>query len=155
NDVHWSWFGADIFWFRTYSEELFWNLIGHIYQSIDYVPPRDVTTSVATLHAGETTPIPPTLIARRLEKNVRLASHALGLNDVPYIFFLQPTLPVTQKALSPRERQALQEEGRVYDEVILKYFKDSYGEIRATLGSLHEENFQFRDLSSVFDDRRE
>ena len=94
NDIHWGWRGRNILWFRTYSDELFFSLINKAYEIAGYPELPDVTQI-------EPSPVSPALVADRLIKNVILGSYALDLKNIPYFYFLQPTVAMTNKELTP------------------------------------------------------
>jgi hypothetical protein len=135
NEVHWGLLGRDVLWFRTYADEFFWNLINTAYKTAWHPPMPEVVTV-------STDPVPPHLVAARLTKNVRVSSYVLSLKGIRYLFFLQPTLSVTKKILTERERSFLHEKD---------YFVKCYDEIDSRLKSLKMDNFYFINLSSVFD----
>jgi lysophospholipase L1-like esterase len=140
NDVHWAWRGENIFWFFTYFDHFVFDLINEAYRLSGEAPMVDVAKPQAS-------PIPPELVATRLEKNVRLASQALELCHAQYVFALQPNFAATQKPLSPREKKI----GLTLDGDMDKYFARCYAEMRQHLTQLHLPNFHFVDLTDVFD----
>jgi hypothetical protein len=97
NDVHWAGAGRDIFWFRTYADQHFWDLLNAA---------RKITghPSMTDIIAGPS-PVDPVTVAARLEKNVRLSATALGLKGARYVFVLQPAIAITTKPLSSREEK--------------------------------------------------
>ncbi len=137
NDVHWAQLGRNIFWFRTYQEELFWRLTDTVYRAFDQEGLVDV-------EERQPQPVDVQVVARRLEKNVRLASEAISMSGAEYLYALQPALYLTGKPLSPRESQRLQKEK-------LTYFRECYGEIRSRLAALQHAGTIFLDLTEVFD----
>jgi hypothetical protein len=76
-------------------------------------------------------------------RNVDLMRHVLSQRNVPYVFFLQPTMAITEKPLSERESEVLQQTERTY-------FRACYEEIRRQMRPGKNPKF-FVDLSSVFD----
>lgn len=138
NDVHWGIQGRNILWFRTYQEEALWKLINAVYRTFQEVPLVDIVQVLEE-------PVSPPLVADRLEKNVRLASVALSMKRVPYIFALQPTLYVTGKHLSKREFEFLDSEKQ-------GYYSSCYDLFKERLMNEQQTNFYFVDLSGVFDD---
>lgn len=135
NDVHWGKRGRNVLWFRTYSDEFFLNLIKTIYKLSDQEPIPEVTQ----IDPGA---IAPYLVAKRLIKNVKLSSFALSQNNVDYVFLLQPTLAVTGKSLTKRERKSL----RYQD-----YFQKCYAQIDSVLRDFNAENYHYFNLTDVFD----
>jgi hypothetical protein len=87
-------------------------------------------------------PIAPALVAERLLKNVRISQFVLSEKKTDYVFALQPALAVTNKKLSSREKNSVK---------LQDYFRTCYGLFAKGLKNLHGENFQFVDLSGVFD----
>ena len=78
-----------------------------------------------------------------MEKNVKLGAYALRNVEKDWVFFLQPTLSVTKKALSSREKAFIPKSK--------DYYLLCYQAIASKLSSLEQENFKFVDLSGVFD----
>lgn len=143
NDAHWAWNSRHILWHRFYAENGFFNVLDEAYHAVGLPGPAD---TVAAL------PCPPSVeeAARLLVKNVHLAHTALALAGCPYIFCLQPTLPVTGKQLTAREKGWL---GRWHPAQI-DYFRSFYALTRARLTALSGmlEGFGFVDLSGLFDE---
>jgi hypothetical protein len=137
NDAHWGFLGRDVLWFRSYADQLHFELLDGVYQRTGYGPLHD--------SAPKGDPILVELVASRLEKNVKLAANALRLHGARYVFALQPTISVGTKALTTRERELL---AKYPDKA--KYFAEAYGAIRSRLGNVSEPNFHFLDLSDPF-----
>jgi hypothetical protein len=91
----------------------------------------------------EASPIAPALVADRLLKNVRISLFALSENKTDYVYVLQPALAVTKKKLTSREKNSLKTED---------YFRTCYRLFAKDLKNLQGENYQFVDLSGMFDD---
>ncbi len=136
NDVFWGAAGRDIFWFRTHADDVFWSLLDTAYQ----LSGRGSTPDVVSV-APE--PVPPSRVAERLEKNVRLGLYALALKDIDYCFVLQPTLAASRKPLTKREQEFL--DGRK------GYYAAAYIAIDGRLSALKDPNFHYINLSGVFD----
>jgi len=134
NDVHWGVRGRNVLWFRSYADEYYWSLIKRVF-IITRQPPMPEITRIEN-------PIAPALVAERLLKNVRISQFVLSEKKIDYVFALQPALAVTNKKLSSREKSSLKSED---------YFRTCYGLFVKDLQNLHGENFQFVDLSGVFD----
>ncbi|MBL8414629.1 MAG: SGNH/GDSL hydrolase family protein [Propionivibrio sp.] len=134
NDVHWGVRGRNVLWFRSYADEYYWSLIKRVF-IITRQPPMPENTRIEN-------PIAPALVAERLLKNVRISQFVLSEKKIDYVFALQPALAVTNKKLSSREKSSLKSED---------YFRTCYGLFVKDLQNLHGENFQFVDLSGVFD----
>lgn len=135
NDVHWGKLGRNVLWFRSYSDEFFLNLIKTVYKLSDQEPIPEVTQ----IDPGE---ISPYLVAKRLIKNVKLSSFALSQNNVDYVFLLQPTLAVTGKSLTKRERKSLRDQD---------YFQKCYAQIDSVLRDFNADNYNYINLTDVFD----
>ena len=90
-------------------------------------------------------PVSPSLVADLLEKNVQLASVALSMKEVSYVFVLQLTLYVTGEPLSRRAFDFLDSKKQGYYYSCYDLFKDH-------LTNEQQTNFHFVDLSSVLDD---
>ena len=150
NDVHWGLLGRSVRWMRTHGDQHFHRLLALAYRAAGR-PLPEVLPAVAG-------PVPPGDIARDLAANVDLVSHFLGARDVPYVFALQPTLPVTAKELSEREAARRAKFERSRGEEALGHFEDSYAAIAQALREAESEGesdgFAFVDVSGVFDSDR-
>jgi lysophospholipase L1-like esterase len=136
NDVFWGHAGKNIFWFHDYVSGLYLRLLNEAFALAGREPMPDVTVDAPA-------PVAPMIVAARLVKNARLAAYALKIQAVPYVFVLQPTLAVTRKALTAREREFLEQQN---------YYRESYARIDEQLSRGGE--FYYIDLAGVFDDRR-
>lgn len=135
NDVHWGVRGRNVLWFRSYSDDFYWSLIKRVFKLFRQ-PPMPENTRI------EANPIAPDLVAERLLKNVRISLFALSGNKTDYVYVLQPALAVTNKKLTNREKNNLKTED---------YFRTCYGLFAKGLKNLHGDNYQFVDLSGMFD----
>ena len=135
NDVHWGVRGRNVLWFRSYSDDFYWSLIKRVF-ILTRSPPMPENTRT------EASPIAPALVAERLLKNVRISLFALSGNKTDYVYVLQPALAVTKKKLTSREKSSLK---------IEDYFRTCYGLFAKDLKNLHGDNYQFVDLSGMFD----
>ena len=135
NDVHWGVRGRNVLWFRSYSDDFYWSLIKRVFK-LTRQPPMPENTRI------EANPIAPGLVAERLLKNVRISLFALSDNKTDYVYVLQPALAVTKKKLTSREKSSLK---------IEDYFRTCYGLFAKDLKNLHGDNYQFVDLSGMFD----
>lgn len=142
NDVHWGFMGRNILWFRSYSDEFYWDMIQKIYKMSGFRPLPDVV-SVAS------SPIPPAIVSARLVKNIQLSAYALSLKNIQYIFCLQPILAVTQKALSTRESNYKNKRISHQKE---NYFRECYLAIDTHLKEITLQNFQYINLAKIFND---
>jgi lysophospholipase L1-like esterase len=141
NDVFWGDAGRNVLWFAAGADEYFQTL---------------ANTGLKTAGRKELSPLPQArpalqpvaaeLVSYRLEKNARLAAQALQHVNAEWIFFLQPTLSVTHKALSSREK--------AFVPASKNYFVQCYQLMSARLAALRQENFKFVDLSKTFDDHK-
>lgn len=136
NDVHWGVRGRNILWYRSYSDHFYWSLIKRVFVLTRH-PPMPENTRI------EANPIAPAIVAERLLKNVRISLFALSEKQIEYVFALQPALAVTNKKLTAREKGIVN---------LQEYFRACYGLIIRDLKNLKGENFQFVDLSGMFDD---
>ena len=136
NDVHWGKMGRNVLWFRPYFDEFFLRLIKRAYR-ITGGPEMPEITEI------EDAAIPPSVVTRRLLKNVRLSSFILSEGGSEYLFMLQPTLNVTGKHLTDREKEFL---------IDPEYFRECYAQIDKALQAFHWKNFQYVNLSDVFND---
>lgn len=144
NDVHWGQRGRNVMWFRTYSEGYFLDLFRRAWRQAGGQPLPPPAPAFAQ-------PVAPLLVADRLRRNVSLATHALLMDEVPYVFALQPTLATTGKRLSPRESRALEERAAKVDGHI-EYFRECYARIDETLREATREGLRYVDLRGAFDE---
>ncbi|HEX4350254.1 MAG TPA: SGNH/GDSL hydrolase family protein, partial [Verrucomicrobiae bacterium] len=145
NDVHWGMLGRNVLWFRTYQEEFNWHILEWASKEFQKKPLTDVVPV-------ESHPIAPSLVADRLERNVRLSALALGMTNIPYIFCLQPTLAMTKKPLDDAERNNLANLSTI-DHTLSgsNYFSQCYTLIDSELSTLKMDNFIYVNLTGVFD----
>ena len=139
NDVHWGRLGRNILWFRSYSDQFFWDLVNTLYKSVGYDPMPEVTQIAAS-------PVPPPIVAEHLRKNIELSNFVLAAKGARYVFVLQPTISVSSKDLTARERAIVE---RATPGVV-QYFGECYKELRAMLAGLHADGFSYVDLSDAF-----
>ncbi len=137
NDVHWGAEGKNILWFRTFADDFFFDIINMAYQTAGIKPPIDVTDT-------NEVPVQPYLVAKRLLKNTRISNFALSLNNVKYLFCLQPNLAASNKKLTAWEKECLSDEKN--------YFVECYKEINKNLENFKDDNFSYINLSAMFDD---
>jgi lysophospholipase L1-like esterase len=135
NDVAWASQGRNVFWFRSFQGEMFWNLIRIAFEATG-APLTDVVS------IG---PISPSVVADRLTKNVRLATFAASLAGAQYVFLLQPTLTLA-KPPSQRETRLIRRRG----EPMHRYTQAVYQHARAQLSALEAEGFRFIDAVDAF-----
>jgi lysophospholipase L1-like esterase len=150
NDIHWGLSGRNVFWFRSYYDELYWKIINAAYAMSGYNGIKDITEI-------ESKSIPCSLVSERLVKNIMLSSFALSLNDITYIFFLQPNLDVTKKILTERESQyqAKRDNSYMSNEERKNYFLECFSLMNNELDKLDIDNFHYFDLSDIFDNINE
>ena len=142
NDVHWGQMGRNILWFRTFAEKRFFDVIRKV---CGYTKQPDMPESIEIEDGG----VAPAIVARRLVKNVRLSLCALSGEKACYLFALQPTLPITGKRLTKREKHILhlaKEHFKGFEE----YFQECYALMDAGLRTLQEEKYRYINLSGVF-----
>lgn len=138
NDVFWGEARRNVLWFNAFADDYFRMLANEGLKLAGRKEPANLP------HTGQATEIvPAATVAYRLEKNVRLGAHALQGVKVNWVFFLQPTLSVTRKPLSIREKAFLS--------TSKDYFVESYELIASRLSAVALNNFKFVDLSGVFD----
>jgi hypothetical protein len=145
NDVHWGMLGRNVLWFRTYQEEFNWHVLNWAYEEFRKQPMTDVVPV-------ESHPVAPSLVAERLERNVRMSAFALSVTNVRYVFCLQPTLAMTKKPLDPAEQHNLFNLSTI-DHTITgsNYFAQCYSLIDLQLSTIKTDNFFYVNLSDVFD----
>lgn len=143
NDAHWAWNSRHVLWHRFYAENGFFNILDEASRAAGLPGPVQTVSALPS-------PPPVEEAARLLAKNVRLAHAALALANSRYIFCLQPTLSVTKKHLTVRERGWLSR----WHPAQIEYFRSFYAVTRELLTALSEklEGFGFVDLSVLFDE---
>lgn len=137
NDVLSAYQGNNIFWSRTYSDSFYWFFLNRTFKNI-------FLTEMPELVQRDLKPLSKEEIVRKLEKNLKLSQTALSLEKINYIYILQPSIAVTKKSLSEREKKIATPE-------YIQYFDDAYKIIDARLNKLVLSKFDFFNLSSVFD----
>lgn len=142
NDVHWGLRGDNVFWFRTMADEFFWWMMNKSFRLAGF---GRLPKGVDELRPN----LSPVLVAERLKKNVAIGTYALSGGKIPYVFFLQPTLPVSRKALSRNEQAVM----AGYTPEKLKYFRQSYDLFDQRLSTLRASNFRFVNLAALFDQK--
>ena len=138
NDVYWGYTGHDILWYHDLVATFYLALLNHAYALAGLAPMPAVAPAADD-------PAPPAAVARRLAKNVGLAGCALAGAGIPYVFALQPTLPVSEKPLTEYEAAFLQADW-------VAYFRHAYRLIHEALAVRESQDFGFIDLASVFDE---
>jgi hypothetical protein len=140
NDIRWGNLRRNVLWFRSYADDIWFSLVNDVLALLGEEPMPDVAWL-------EPAPVPAATVAERLAKNVRLGWHALAPAGVPYLFCLQPALPVSKKALTARERSW----GK--DAQVVSYYEACCRGIRERLTGLtgELERFHFLDLVPIFD----
>lgn len=136
NDVFWGDAGRNVLWFSAFSDDYFKTLANTGLKTAGRKELQDLPQARPLPQ-----PVPVQTVAYRLEKNVRLGAHAL--QGVDWVFFLQPTLSVSKKSLSSREKDFLSNSK--------EYYVHCYQAIAASLSGVSLKNFKFIDLSGVFD----
>ena len=142
NDVFWGDAGRNVLWYSTFSDDYFNAVANAALGMAGRTPPAPLP------HAGPISgKVNPEQVAARLKKNVVLGATALNQGGVKadWIYFLQPNLAATKKALSARESEFLTGSR--------DYYIQSYTQIAKALRALQLPNFAFVDLSSLFDSR--
>jgi len=144
NDPHWAWNGKDILWFRTYAETHFWKLLNKAYELAGSRPMAETLAEKKPVEDAEA-------VSRLVRHNVSLSLRALKPLATPYVYFLQPTMPVSKKKLSAREKERF----AVWHPAQIAYFRDCYRHFRRDLTDLAqaEPGFTFVDMSTLFDDK--
>lgn len=140
NDVFWGDAGRNVLWYSTFSDDYFNAVANAALGMAGRTPPAPLP------HAGPISgKVNPEQVAARLKKNVVLGATALNQGGVKadWIYFLQPNLAATKKALSARESEFLTSSR--------DYYIQSYARIGKALRALQLPNFTFVDLSSLFD----
>jgi len=136
NDVFWADAGRNVLWFSAFADDYFRTLANTGLKTAGRKELPDLPQARPLPQ-----PVPVQTVASRLEKNARLGAHAL--QNVDWVFFLQPTLSVTKKSLSSREKDFLSNSK--------EYYVQCYQAIAASLSGVNLKNFKFVDLSGVFD----
>jgi hypothetical protein len=138
NDVHWAGAGRDIFFVRTYGDQHYWDILNTARKLGGFRPMKDAV--------GTPAPVSPAFVGARLEKNVRLSAMALAMKEANYVFVLQPSIAVTSKPLSAREKKL---RARLLPPA-LENFTKSYQEMKSRLSSIHADRFFYLDQSDAF-----
>lgn len=138
NDVFWGDAGRNVLWFTAGADEYFQTLANTGLKTAGRkeLPPLPQVRAAPQPVAAE-------LVSYRLEKNARLSAQALQHVNADWIFFLQPTLSVTHKALSSREQ--------AFIPASKNYFVQCYALMSSRMAGLRQDNFRFVDLSKMFD----
>lgn len=136
NDVFWADAGRNVLWFTAFADDYFRTLAN---AGLNTAGRKEVLDLPQVRPAPQ--PVPVHAVASRLEKNVKLGAYAL--QDVNWVFFLQPTLSVTKKSLSSREKEFLTKSK--------DYYLQCYQAISEKLSAVRLKNFEFVDISGVFD----
>ncbi len=142
NDVFYAEFGLNVLWARSVPERFFFELVNQSLESVGHRAMVDVQDRLDR-------PVLPRIVAQRIAKNARVASYALGLRGVPYLFFSQPSIVTTRKALTPFERSLLESKTGFFD---LAYVKRCYRVMEEQLSGIAAPNFHYRSLAGLFDD---
>lgn len=137
NDVHWGLYGFNVLWFRSYADDYFLNLIKKVYKYINQPDIPEITLV-------ETAKILPSLVSKRLIKNVKLSSFVLSQEGIDYVFMLQPNLFVTGKNLTKREQAKREQKSQ-------EYFQKCYAQIDKDLRDFDGENYRYVNLTNIFD----
>ena len=138
NDVHWGERNRNIMWFRAYKDQFYFDLLNDIYRMTTFKNLPDVVDN-------KSNPIDPFMVAKRLEKNVKISAYALSFQNVPYVFLLQPTLSLTAKKLT-------QHENKVLRKASVKYFSECYKIIDEKLSEIKMKNFYYYNMTDIFDE---
>lgn len=144
NDVFWADAGRNVLWYSTFSDDYVNALADQALVVAGRKPPTALAHAAAA--SGK---VPADVVAARLAKNATLGATALdhGGLKVNWLYFLQPNLAATKKALSPREAEFLT--------ASRDYYRGAYAKIALSLGEVPAKNFQFVDLSGLFDGRQQ
>lgn len=138
-DIIWGQRKQNVLWMRSDPERTYFNVVNKVLALTGYEPMVEVAW-------GEGKIVEPAKVAERLDWNVKLAHHALQLRGVPYVFFMQPALQLTEKPLSPREEYFVDK-----GVVDVPYYNQCADLIRAKLEAIADASFTFADMSSAFD----
>ncbi len=136
--------GLNILWARALTDQFYWDLV-------NFALTRAGFESMTDVQDVSPSPVPPALVAARLEKNVLLDATALGMAGARFHVFLQPAVLTTKKALSAREKAMRFGKSGYFKNA--EYYQDSYGAIdQALRGAALPANASYTNLSGVFDD---
>ena len=131
-DVHWSWAGRNILWFRSYADDFFLKLINTVREASEEPPLPEILEI-------EPEPIPPPLVTKRIIHNIKLASYALSMYGVNYVYVLQPVSQVTSNPI----KEKLTEKDN--------YFQKCYSLLDFELRKGGIDNFEYFNISDMFD----
>ena len=138
NDMYMNAIGRDTRWLRSYGDQMFWDLLAEVQRVARREPLVDV--------AANGPPASPIEVARRIEKNVRLAAAALAPVGSDYLFALQPNIAYATK------RPTARESGLLAAYRFRDYNRRCHDAIDARLGRMQLDRFRYVDLSGVFAD---
>jgi hypothetical protein len=144
NEAHWGWNFKNTLWFRSYADNHFWKIINAAYSSAGFDTFEDPIKDREKVLSPEN-------LSRILKKNVDLECYALSPTGTKHYYAFQPTIPLTQKPLTQREKKILA--GWHPDQV--NYFRQYHKLATVKLKALEEkyEYFRFFDLSGLFDEK--
>ena len=135
NDVFWGDAGRNVLWFHTLTDDYFQQLISMA---------REITgRTPLPMPAANSSRVEPAVVADRLIKNLRLGAFALSLQNVPWVFFLQPTLAVSHKPLTPRESMFLNDDQA--------YYQACYAAFEQQFRQFQPGNLSVYSLADLFD----
>ncbi len=143
NEAHWGWNFKNTMWFRSYADNHFWEIINASYNAAGFESFKNPITD-------KTTVLSPDSLSQILKKNVDLGCHALSQTKAQHYYMFQPSMPLTEKYLTKREKEIFSKWHPKQIEYFRKYHRLAVIELKK-LESLHE-NFRFFDLSHVFDE---
>ncbi|QTD45448.1 hypothetical protein [Ottowia testudinis] len=140
NDVFWGDAGRNVLWYSTFSDDYFSAMVNAALSTAGRKLPPPLPHAGAI--AGK---VEPKMVAARAKKNILLGATALTHGDsiVNWIYFLQPNLAASKKALSEREQEFLTSSR--------EYYKECYTQIARSLRDVQLKNFSLIDLSGLFD----
>ncbi len=124
---------------RTYADDYYWKIINDIFLLAGFPQMQDVT------HTSEV-PIASSSVAEKLARNVDLSAYSLSKTNVPYFYFLQPVIFLTEKPLTQREHRLVE------DAILNAYFKEFFSQIDNRLKELPQDRLFYYNLTHIFDD---
>lgn len=138
NDIRWASQERNVLWMRSFSDQFWFELVNQVLDLGGEARLVDVAFPESPHAAPET-------VAKRLCRNVELARCVLERERVPYLWVLQPMLPLSKKALSARERRWLDRTEEA------AFFVASATAIRARFAQLGKAMPELVDLTGIFD----
>jgi hypothetical protein len=157
NDAHWGFGGSNILDFRTYEDDIYFELINQSLSRAGTRPYAPIPPLMQFPHA------PQDLVGRLFVKNVRLAAVALAQAGARYVVALQPFCSPRDKPLTPDEQiwlKRMEAPGRLQYtedcfEIMRKLIAKSSPDKATAMLNRNPPNMDVIDLEKVFSTRQD